>query len=134
MPFDKSRHLCLQAFPTSILINGGSLRHHHHHHHHTTPHHSARLAVTYSTLLSTASGVNHASSGTPTRTVESTQTLRVRKNEKTQVQVIRRAGSVSHMWSTKSFLRNIQSHCCSGGKPPVESAHRHCGAARCPRC
>lgn len=33
MPFDKSRHLCLQAFPTSILINGGSLRHHHH----TTP-------------------------------------------------------------------------------------------------
>lgn len=132
MPFDKSRHLCLQAFPTSIL-NGGSLSA-------PAPRHSARLTVTYSTLL-TASGFNHAHSGTPTDTMESTEALCIRKNEKTQVQVAQKA-SPSHMWSTKmifsfSFLCNSQtvlSRCCSAREPPVESTHRHRGAARCPRC
>lgn len=95
MPFDKSRHLCLQAFPTSILINGGSLSA-------PAPRHSARLTVTYSTLL-TASGFNHAHSGTPTDTMESTEALCIRKNEKTQVQVAQKA-SPSHMWSTKMIF------------------------------
>lgn len=40
-------------------------------------------------------------------------------------------------WFFFSFLCNSQtvlSRCCSAREPPVESTHRHRGAARCPRC
>lgn len=129
MPFDKSRHLCLQAFPTSILIIEGSLRQHR-----TTPLRPTDRQTSIPRCL--------------TRFLESSAPPAARL----PARWTRRAGCLlekedQSKWSRKrvdvergEFLcsptisHTSSSRRCSGGKPPVESTHCHCGAARCPRC
>lgn len=118
MPFDKSRHLCLQAFPTSILRNGGSLR----------VRHAAQDG-----------SVDRSSSGTARHAYP--HDALYWEAEDAPVQVTQQARSLAHMrntdflWSICVYIQSSgPSRCCSASKPPVESAHRHCGAVRCPRC
>ena len=83
---------------------------------------TAPLRPPYSTLLSTAPGLDHASSGTPTRTMRRTEALRARGNDRTRVQVIQKS-SLSHMWGTKSFYVTFTQSVPSRTAAPVRS-HR----------
>lgn len=116
--FDKSRHLCLQAFPTSILVNELS------------------LDGTYPSLVSTVSGVNHSPRGTSSTTV-----LYVKAWKKKSKCSWGKANSptcgVQSVFIYLFFYVTLSETLLSlllSWKPPVESTHHLRDAVRCPGC
>lgn len=155
MPFDKSRHLCLQAFPTSILVNGMSL---------LAPAPALLLPSFLPSFLSSFPPSFPALRPAHTRSLPSapgsvTPTDTTRSAEKTdhreEIEPLAntcctphtprphhsffslRCLSLTHTLSLSlSFFLSATVKGCrhAAEEPPVEFTHRRCGPALCPRC